>query len=206
MFEIYKSNAIPLVLLNYAQGTATTEHLSRYGLEDTEKAVIEGVCDEQTKKTLFKAAKRRMFVDIPGNGIMLAIPLKSVGGGKTLSYLTGGKASDGGKPDMNFDNELIVVVLNEGYSDTVMDAARSAGARGGTVLHAKGTGAGMTERFHGVSIAEEKDMIYIVSPKDEKSAIMKAIADSAGTGTRAGAFCFSLPVSEVAGIRTEVED
>ena len=62
---------------------------------------------------------------------------------------------------MNFDYELIVVILNEGHSDMVMDAARSAGAGGGTVLHAKGTGAIGTEKFFGVTLANEKDVIYI---------------------------------------------
>ena len=59
---------------------------------------------------------------------------------------------------MEFNHELIVVILNEGYADLVMDAARAAGAGGGTVLHAKGTGSKRGEKFFGVSLADEKDM------------------------------------------------
>ena len=81
---------------------------------------------------------------------------------------------------MKFENELIVVILNEGYSDTVMDAARAAGAGGGTVLHAKGTGHKKAVKFFGVSLAEEKDMIYIVSPASRKAKIMNAIEKAAG--------------------------
>ena len=107
---------------------------------------------------------------------------------------------------MNFTHELIVVILNEGYADFVMDAARGAGAGGGTVLHAKGTGASEGGRFLGVNLADEKDMIYIVAHSDEKAAIMKAISEQAGPGTKAGAICFSLPISAVAGLRArEVE-
>ena len=102
---------------------------------------------------------------------------------------------------MEFKHELIVVILNEGYSDFVMDAARSAGAGGGTVLHAKGTGSRRAEKFFGVSLAEEKDLIYIVAHSDEKAAIMRAISEAAGPGTKAGAICFSLPISSVAGLR-----
>ena len=102
---------------------------------------------------------------------------------------------------MNFDYELIVVILNEGHSDMVMDAARSAGAGGGTVLHAKGTGAIGAERFFGVSLANEKDVIYIVAGSREKAAIMNAINRDAGPSTKAGAISFSLPVSDVAGLR-----
>ena len=101
---------------------------------------------------------------------------------------------------MNFNNEMIIVILNEGYSDAIMDAARSVGATGGTVLHAKGTI--KNEKFHGVSLADEKDMIYILAKSEKKSEIMQAITKNCGTGTEAGAICFSLPVSEVVGLRS----
>lgn len=106
---------------------------------------------------------------------------------------------------MDFSHELIMAIMNEGYSDTVMDAARSAGAGGGTVLHAKGTGRERAEKFFGVSLADEKDVVYIVAHAEEKAAIMQAIADNAGPGTRAGAICFSLPISQVAGLRERDE-
>ena len=107
---------------------------------------------------------------------------------------------------MDFDHELIVVIMNEGYSDTVMDAARSAGAGGGTVLHAKGTGASMAKTFFGVTLASEKDMVYIVATAKQKTAIIQAIARQAGTATPAGAFCFSLPISSVVGLRMAEEE
>lgn len=157
-------------------------------------------------KKLMRAAKRKMFIDIPGNGIMLAIPIKSVSGGKNLAYFTDGQEIGGAVPDMNFKNELIVIILNEGYADMVMDAARSANAAGGTILHAKGTGGQKAEKFFGVSLAEEKDMIYIIAPSGKKSEIMKAVNQSCGTDTKVGAICFSLPVSEVVGIRRLDED
>lgn len=59
-------------------------------------------------------------------------------------------------PDINFEYELILVIANEGHTDAVMDAARAAGAGGGTVIHAKGTGGMGTEKFFNVSIASEK--------------------------------------------------
>ena len=136
---------------------------------------------------------------------MLTVPLKSVAGGKTLSYLTDDLKA-GGAPNMNFEHELITVILNEGYSDFVMDAARAADAGGGTVLHAKGTGGTRGEKFFSVSLADEKDMIYIIAHKDEKAAIMRSINEQAGPGTKAGAICFSLPISSVAGLRAREEN
>ena len=204
MSALYRGAGLHMVLAMLGRGTATSEHLSVYGLDATEKVVISGVASGEEAAQLLKAAKRKLFIDIPGNGLMLTVPLKSVAGGKTLAYLTDSQKT-GGKPSMEFKHELIVVILNEGYSDFVMDAARAAGAGGGTVLHAKGTGSARAEKFFGVSLAEEKDLIYIVAHGDEKAAIMGAINEKAGPGTRAGAICFSLPISSVAGLRARDE-
>lgn len=207
MAALYRDAGLNLVTTMMGRGTATPQQLALYGLSRTEKAVTGAVVGNESMKQLFRAAKRKLFIDIPGNGLMLAVPLKSVSSGRTLAYLTdGGKAaSGGGVPTMNFDYELIVVILNEGHSDMVMDAARSAGAGGGTVLHAKGTGGTRGEKFFSVSLADEKDMIYIIAHRDEKSAIMRSINEQAGPGTKAGAICFSLPISSVAGLRAREE-
>lgn len=206
MAALYSNNGLHMTLTHLGKGTATTEHLSIYGLEATDKAIIGAVAGPDSTKQLIKAAKRKMFMDIPGNGIMMSIPIKSVGGGKTLAYLTDNKAPGGAAPEMTFSHELIIVILNEGYSDRVMDAARAAGAAGGTVLHAKGTGAVRAEKFFGVSLADEKDVIYIVARSSEKADIMRSINENAGTGTRAGAICFSLPISSVVGLRAFEDD
>ena len=97
--------------------------------------------------------------------------------------------------------ELIVTICNKGHTEDVMEAARGAGAGGGTILHAKGTGTEYAEKFFGISIVDEKEIIYIVSSKEKRNAIMQAITDHAGAGTKAHALVFSLPVTETAGFR-----
>ena len=200
MNTLYRTAGLRGILSMPGRGTATSEHLAIYGLDATEKYVISGVGNGDEAEGLIKSAKRKLFIDIPGNGVMLTVPLKSVAGGKTLAYLTD-EQKLGGAPRMDFEHELIIVILNEGYSDFVMDAARAAGAGGGTVLHAKGTGGTRGEKFFSVSLADEKDMIYIIAHKDEKAAIMRSINEQAGPGSRAAAICFSLPISSVAGLR-----
>ena len=206
MIKLHNELNLTAVYETLGYGTATSEHLLLYDLQQTDKAIITTIATAPTLKQLIRNAKIKMFIDIPGNGIMMAIPLKSIGGGKNLAYFTLNQELGGKAPAMNFENELIIVVLNEGYSDSVMDAARAAGATGGTVLHAKGTGREHAEKFYGVSLAEEKDMIYILAPTDKKTEIMKAITTQCGRETPMGAVCFSLPVSEVAGLRKLSED
>ena len=207
MISLYNDLGLQLALTMLAHGTATNEQLDLYGLEATDKALVCTFAGEELTARVLKAAKRRLFIDIPGNGIMLAVPLKSVGGGRTLAFLTGSDSlPDGTAPVMNFEHELITVIANEGSTDAVMDAARSAGAAGGTVLHAKGTGAQRAQKFFGVSLADEKELIIIVSRSSEKAAIMRAIASQAGPGTPSGAVCFSLPITAVAGLRMLEDD
>lgn len=124
-----------------------------------------------------------------------------------MAYLTENQKPGGGHtPRMSFDYELIYVIMNEGCSDLVMAAARPAGATGGTVLTGKGTGAKEAERFLGLSLANEKDVVLILARSEDKAAIMRAIVEQAGPGTPAAAICFSLPVSQVAGLRTLEKD
>lgn len=200
--NICQSLKLPMTLTRLGKGTATSEHLSIYGLAETEKAIISAVADGEQTRRLLRAAKRRLFMDIPGNGIMMSMPIKSVGGGRTMAYLTDNRTpAPGGKPDLNFSHELIYAILNEGHSDEAMKAARSAGATGGTVMSGKGTGSKETGKFLGITLADEKDVVIILATAETKAGIMRAIVEQAGPQTDCGAICFSLPVTQVAGLR-----
>ena len=82
-----------------------------------------------------------------------------------------------------------------------MEAAREAEALGGTVLHAKGTGMQKAEKFLGVSLVAEKEMVFIVVKSHQKNNVMRSIMDKAGLETKAKSIVFSLPVTSVAGMR-----
>lgn len=97
--------------------------------------------------------------------------------------------------------ELLVAIANQGCIDTVMDAARSAKAGGGTVIHAKGTGMESAEKFLGVSLAAEKEIILIVTRKKQKNEIMRAIMEKTGLDSKEKAIVFSLPVTSTVGLR-----
>ena len=96
---------------------------------------------------------------------------------------------------------LLNVIADNGNVDLIMDAARDAGATGGTVIPAKGTGAEIAKIF-GVVISEEKELIYIVAKREERDAIMKAVMEKAGKDSDAHAIVFSIPVEKVIGIKS----
>ena len=198
---ILKSLKLKVSLTMLGHGTATVQHLSLRGLRPKDKAVVATIADPERTRQLVRALKQKMYIDIPGNGIVLSVPVKSIGGASTLAQITEHQTAGEGKPDMKFDYELIYVILNEGHSDEVMEAAWPAGAGGGTVIAAKGTGIQTSQKFMGMTLANEKEVVLIVAKAANKADIMRAIIEKAGSETPAGAICFSMPVSQVAGLR-----
>lgn len=205
--ELYQENDIHVMFLSLGTGTATNEVLDYLGLESTEKAVAISVLEEDSWSLVKKQLEKKLKIDAPGGGIAFTIPLSSIGGKKTLQFLL--EREDYQKEEettlKNTAHELIVVIAEQGYTNLIMDAARAAGAYGGTVIHAKGTGKEAAEKFMGVSLALEKEIIYIVTKTEQKNAIMTAIMKEAGLDSKAKSITFSLPVTDTAGLRL-IED
>lgn len=84
-------------------------------------------------------------------------------------------ADASGRKTMESGYTLITVITNSGYADTVMAAARKAGATGGTILNARGTGTAEDMKFFGITIVPEKEMLMIVAAKEKSTDIVKAV-------------------------------
>lgn len=96
--------------------------------------------------------------------------------------------------------ELIIAIVNRGFSDAVMDAAKEAGAHGGTVFLARGTGANDTQKFFGITIQPEKEVVMILVPREKKRDIMRAVGRGASLTREGRGMAFSLPVDDVVGV------
>ena len=205
--ELYKENEQHVMVVTLGSGTAANEILDYLGLENTEKAVIFSVQEESAWQKIKRQLQQKLKIDAPGGGIAFTIPLSSIGGKKTLQFLLEGQNYQKEEESTLKDtvHELIVVIADQGNIELIMDAARGAGAYGGTVIHAKGTGMEQAEKFMGVSLAAEKEMIFIVTRKEQKNEIMRAIMEKAGLNSRAKSIVFSLPVTDTAGLRL-IED
>ena len=201
--KLYEKYQIESGTISLGRGTAASEVLDYLGLEDEEKGIFFSVITENTWKKLQKGLQKELQIDIPGTGIAFTVPLSSIGGKRTLAFFLDGQEFEKEEETELKDakHELIIAIANYGYTTKVMEAARTGGATGGTVLHGKGVGMKRAEQFLGVSLVSEKEVIFIVSKKEEKNAIMNAIMEKTGIGTKAGAIVFSLPVTETAGLR-----
>ena len=201
--SFYRSFGIEVTLSTVASGTAASEMLNYFGLEESEKVVIFAFVTRELWRTVKEGLQKQLRIDVPGTGIAFIIPLSSIGGKKQLQFLTEYQNFTKGEESTLLDTkyELRVAIANQGYTDLIMDAAREVGAAGGTVIHAKGTGMEGAERFLGVSLGSEKEMVFIVAKREHKNTIMRAIMKKAGMESKAKSIVFSLPVTSTAGMR-----
>ena len=99
--------------------------------------------------------------------------------------------------DIKADRSLILVTVNQGNTDDVMDTARQAGARGGTVIRARWAGPDDTSQFYGISIQTEKEIIAIVTETEKRNAIMEIINKKHGLKGEAGAVVCSVGIDHM---------
>ena len=200
--RLYHEKGLETHLLSLGHGTALKRYLRYLALNETEKTVIFSVVTGRKWLEVKKAMSVRLRIEAPGVGIAYIVPLSSVGGKRELMFLTDGQGFEKGEEQTlkGTEQELLMVICNQGYSEMVMDAARTVGARGGTVNHARGTGQDKAERFLGISLASEKDVILIVTAIEQKKEMISRIMQDAGPATKAGAIVFSLPVTDTAGM------
>jgi nitrogen regulatory protein PII len=100
-------------------------------------------------------------------------------------------------------HDLIISIVNQGYSDELMNTARAAGATGGTVVNARGQAHEGAVKFFGVSVQDEKEMIIILANREKKVPIMRAVCEAHGLNSKAEGIVFSLPVDNVMGLSFE---
>ena len=136
-----------------ARGTASNTLLRILGLGDTSKEMILIVTDRGVATRIVDSVRR--MGKIQGVAALLA---------------------SGKEENMIAKWKMITIIVNVGYADDIMDAARKAGARGGTVTHARGTGTAEDARFLGVPIVPEKEMIIILATEEQTESIVSAIS------------------------------
>ena len=188
-------------------GTANSEILDYLGLGETEKDVVLSLVPHSQAHRIMRDTAEDMSFSRPGKGIIFTVPLSGVSGSVSHvlckpEYLREAKEDvkmEGLQLSAQYDP--ILTILNRGYTDQVMDAARSAGAGGGTVLHARRAGFEDAENFLGFTLQPEREIIAILAPRTEKQAIMQAINAAAGLSTEARGILLSLPVDQIMGLR-----
>lgn len=206
--EFYEKKGLKVQLALFAQGTARGEMLDLLGLRSASRTVLLSFVTAEMWRALCRGLWLEQGIGLPGSGIAFLVPVSSLAGRQCLAFLTQNQRV-GLEEESSLkgtEQELIIAMTNLGYSELVMKAARAAGANGGTILHAKGTGMREAEKFLGISLAAEKEVILIVAKTAVRSRLMQAVSEQAGLRSKAGTILFSLPVTAAAGLFEKAED
>lgn len=97
------------------------------------------------------------------------------------------------------DKRLIMIICNNGYAEEIMDVAKQAGARGGTIMRGRSSAIHEETKFFGITIHPEKDVLMIVVKNDACNEIMQAVNQKHGVGTKAHALSFTLAIEDTIG-------
>ena len=199
---LLQRNRVKYNVLLYGTGTASSSVLEYFGLNEIRRDVLLSVLPYNLSKSILKQLDQKFKMDEPGNGIAFTIPLSS----STKNMKDAYKDYDVEETIMEESNKhLIVTIASEGYAEEVMNAAKKAGATGGTTLNGRGLETDKIVKFLGISIEPEKDVVLILADEDIKNKIMDSILESCGLKTMGRGICFSLPVSHVVGLKSIVE-
>lgn len=193
-----------------AKGTARSSVLRSLGLSGSDKTVCICIEPQVIAVPLITSISDRMELFRKGNGIAFHVPISGVS-------MAVAKLFDSEKEIMyerlehwmetNYEQgvsevkySLVLSVINQGYSDALIEAAHSVGIPGGTIINARHANIEQAVKFFGVSLQSEKEIVLIVVKNNEKKALMQAITKVCGISTPANGVVISLPVENCLGL------
>lgn len=206
LMNLYNREGVDFHYQTIGHGTATSEIMDILGLDSKEKDVIISLAAEPVMNRLVyrMSDALRGVVDTKGilfdlrvtgitNRIAAALDIRMGAPGEKRERVERERKEEDNMASENA-NSLILITVNHGYTEDVLDSARSLGARGGTILRARWSGDNHFEQHHGMILQSEKEVIAIVVPQDLRNPIMDEINAKYGMQTEAQAVVLSLKV------------
>lgn len=191
------------------QGTATSEWLDICGLSGTTRVLTMAMMPQKMTQYVMDGLRRALSLNKRGKGVAVTVPIRALQSSMVhlLSDLGDrvalGRTTKGDEAAMGSGTgySMVCVSVNSGYSEDVVEAARSAGARGGTVLKGIRRVDDKAAQFMGMAVQEEQDIAVIIIPQDKKQDVMRAISERCGLKTPAHGIVFSMPIDEALGLQ-----
>ena len=202
---MFKEENIPIQYVFHAQGTATSEVMDMLGLDGVDKNVLMSMMSKEWADEMRKKLRKKLHLGMPNTGIAFTLVM-SGGSGHIVQIMEGmepeeRKSAERNETDMT-ENEysMIMAIVNQGFSEEVMNAARPKGASGGTVFHSRRIGNQEAMKFWKISVQEEREVVLILAQKEDKLAIMQEIGKQCGMNSKAQGIVMSLPVDGIEGL------
>lgn len=204
--DLFKEGNVPAQYVFHGQGTASSEIMDMLGLDGVDKRIIMSMLPKIFADEMLIKLRKKLHLGMPNTGIAFTIPM-SGGSGRVIQLLQAmvpeeKRALLEREETETMENEfnMIMAIVNQGFSENVMNAARPMGASGGTVFHSRRLGSEEAMKFWKISVQQEREVVIILAKKDDKLAIMQAIGKECGMQSKAQGMVFSLPVDSIAGL------
>ena len=176
-------------------GTARSTFMQILGLGEKQKDIVLTLVEETIKNTAIEKITEATQKKKAPYGVVFTL--------RSDKFIRSGKIMGGSDMESNFENELIVVIVNKGFADDVMAVARNAGARGGTVLNARGTANADSAKFFGVQLVPEKETILILAKKTEADKIIESIKSMDVLSQKGVGVAFTCPACDFVSLGTK---
>lgn len=207
--KLFHNAAVPLHYALSAVGTASSDMMDILGLGSIDKIMLIAILPKSMTAEIMRKLKKELKIGTVNSGIAFTVSLS--GANKFIvrmfeQYAENNENITENKEETavsDIKNVMIAAVVNQGYSDEVMDSAKSAGAVGGTVLHSRRIGDEKVMKSWGFGVQEEKEIVLIVTNAQNKLKIMQAISEKCGIRTDAKGTVLSLPLDTVIGLNEE---
>lgn len=204
--DMFLKSALPIQYRLGAEGTASSEIMDTLGLGSIDKGVLISTVPEAFGRVMLGMLHSELRLDAVNSGIAFTIPLTAAN--NLLFRMMNKTVEDSAQPEQgkgentmtDRTHTLIAAIVNRGFSSDVMEAARAAGAGGGTVVHSRSIGSEDATAFWGLSVQEEKEIVLILAEVKNKVAIMSAVSEKCGMRSEANGLVLSLPIDSVMGL------
>lgn len=200
--EWYEKNNLTFHFQTIGHGTASSDLMDVLGFGSTERDVLLSLGESNTTEQILYRIQEDESEEIQAKGIAFSMPLtamNTIAAAILLNKDNENTENGGIQMEAKVDDEhsLLMVVVNQGHTDTVMDTARTAGARGGTIIRSRWVGSEEAETFYGITLQAEKEIIFIVAGKERRKLIMETINKKHGMNTEAGAMICSVALDQI---------
>ena len=136
-----------------------------------------------TSKMRIREKGRGIAFTVPINGLQSYLLKKLEENRPDIAEENGERNEEDMKEDISY--AMILTACSQGYSGEVMEAARRAGATGGTIMKSRRQGPEEPLKFLGVSIQEEQEVVSIIVPREISKKVMREISEKCGCRTPA---------------------
>lgn len=195
--KLYERYHVNTHFQSLGRGTASSELLDVLGFGGTERTVILSFGAGKAVDRLMYALESGDTEASECKGIAADLPLTGLN--RIMAALLAQEAPkemEGEVLEKHGNSSLILIVANQGHTDEIMNTARGAGARGGTILRSRWAGPENTEQFYGMQFQAEKEIIVIMASMETRNTIMETVNRKHGLKTEAGAMICSVGVDQ----------